>query len=180
MKTTNNVQKTILKSVAVVVSFVLISFTVSAQDFWISLLENSTFNEIALAMVESNSETNEVSTDANAFVALLDIETEDALELEDWMTNETNFSTTFSIEEEIESPLALEDWMTDNTYFPASSLSIEIETEAALEVESWMIDENNFAVKDNFNKVRNFALINESDSELELETWITDDKIWNN
>jgi hypothetical protein len=38
MKTKNNVQKTILRSAAVIVSFVLISFTVSAQDFWKRLL----------------------------------------------------------------------------------------------------------------------------------------------
>ena len=56
MKTKNNVQKAILKSLAVIISSVLISFTVSAQGFWESILENNTFNEIALAMVESNSE----------------------------------------------------------------------------------------------------------------------------
>ena len=56
MKTTNNVQKAILRSGAVVISFVLISFTVSAQEFWKKLLTNSSFNEIALAMVETSNE----------------------------------------------------------------------------------------------------------------------------
>ena len=92
MKTKNNVQKAILRSIAVVVSFVLISFTVSAQDFWKKLLENSSFNEIALAMVE----TSEGKADSESFsmpyyMGLLENETEPALKVEDWMKNE-NFS----------------------------------------------------------------------------------------
>jgi hypothetical protein len=50
MKTKNNVQKAVLRSAAVVVSFVLISFTVSAQTFWKRLLENTGFSDIAIAM----------------------------------------------------------------------------------------------------------------------------------
>ena len=61
MKTKNNVQKAILRSGAVVVSFVLISLTVSAQDFWKRLLTNSSFNEIAIAMVETSGKTEDAA-----------------------------------------------------------------------------------------------------------------------
>ena len=87
MKTKNNVQKTILRSIAVVVSFVLISITVSAQGFWKKLLENSSFNEIALAMVEtSNKEANTEPAAGDFYYSILENETEPNLELEDWMS----------------------------------------------------------------------------------------------
>ena len=57
MKTKNNVQKTILRSGAVIISFVLITFTVSAQEFWKKLIELSSFNDIAIAMIETSDKT---------------------------------------------------------------------------------------------------------------------------
>lgn len=119
MKTKNNVQKAILKSLAVVVSLVLISFTVSAQGFWESIMENTSFSEIAMAMVENNN-TNTApadaksSTDANALEATLEIEAEETLKLEEWMTNEANFIPFITIEEEVENPMELENWMVND------------------------------------------------------------------
>lgn len=150
MKTKNNVQKAILKSLAVIISFVLISLTISAQEFWESLLENNTFNGIALAMVETNPETNKALADVssltstNAFASLLEVETEEVLKLEDWMTNETNFTASFTIEEAIESPMELKDWMIDETYFAAGSMNLELETGKAQEVENWMLETEKF------------------------------------
>ena len=188
MKTTNNVQKAILKSLAVVVSFVLISFTVSAQGFWTSILENTSFNEIALAMVETSSETTTSGADAN-FAELLETEAEDALELEDWMVNEANFTTSFSIKEETESPLEMEDWMIDANYFTETTLSLEIETEEALEIEDWMIEDKNFEPETLDNETigekriivgRNFIFVHIADDELPLESWMTNNKVWRN
>ncbi len=124
MKTKNNVQKAILRSAAVVVSFVLISFTVSAQDFWKKLLENSSFNEIALAMVgiSEEIETTEATTDRFNFVLL---------------------------EEESEQALEVEDWMIDDNFLGVSVLEITEESDLDLEVEEWMLDENLFQVKEN-------------------------------
>lgn len=188
MKTKNNVQKAILKSLAVVISFVLISFTVSAQGFWESLLENNTFSEIALAMAESGSESNQASTntgstaDLNTYASLLEAETEDVLELEDWMTNETNFATSFSIEEEIESPIELENWMTDESIFSGTLMSLEIETEEAMELENWMLDAENFEVEKQKEYIAGSSINieNVKDSELELEPWMFDQNVWRN
>jgi hypothetical protein len=189
MKTTNNVQKAILKSLAVVVSFVLISFTVSAQGFWTSILENTSFSEIALAMVETNSETNHSTTaDAN-FADLLETEAEEALELEDWMVNEANFTSVFSIEEETENPLEMEDWMSNENYFTGTTLSLEIETEEALELENWMLEDRNFEPETLENKTigekriivgRDFIFVHIADEELGLESWMTNNKVWRN
>lgn len=60
MRTTKNVQKTeskaikktISKTFAIVISLVLISFTVSAQGFWKHLLVNNTYGKMAELMVE--------------------------------------------------------------------------------------------------------------------------------
>jgi hypothetical protein len=178
MKTTNNVQKTILKSLAVIVSSVLISFTVSAQGFWESLLENNTFNEIALAMVTSYSETESTLVDdgssANtaSFAGLLEEVVEEALELEDWMTNEANFTSNFTIEEVVESPMELEDWMKDETYFAVPSIRLEVDAEEALEIESWMLDSEKFNAEIEFAHVEDY--------ELDIEPWMTDSKVWKN
>jgi len=60
MRTTNNVQKTenkqlkktISKTFAIIISLVLISFTVSAQGFWKQILTNNTYGKMAELMVE--------------------------------------------------------------------------------------------------------------------------------
>ncbi len=176
MKTTNNVQKAILKSLAVVVSSVLISFTVSAQGFWESILENNTFNEIALAMVDSNSGTESTlvdagsSADVTSFASLLEEEVEETLELEDWMTNDANFTGIFTIEEAVESPMEVEDWMKDETYFAVPSISLEVGTEEALEIEDWMLDENVFS--------STLKVVEENENPLELEEWMMNKTIW--
>ena len=136
MKTKNNVQKAILRSGAVVVSFVLISFTVSAQDFWKRLLTNSSFNEIAIAMVETSGKTEASALPAKnkTEMFIFQNEAEPVLQLEDWMTN-TNFfnNITFQTEEETENPLELENWMLDENYFNSTE-----NEEHALELEGWM------------------------------------------
>lgn len=41
MKTRNNVQKAIIKTMAVIMSLVLVSITVNAQEFWKTVLKNN-------------------------------------------------------------------------------------------------------------------------------------------
>lgn len=199
MKTTNNVQKAILKSLGVVFSLVLISFTVSAQDFWKALLENSSFNEIAIAMTEGTHEPYQASadasnaTEANAFAVYLEEETEETLEMEDWMTNENYFVTNVYLEKETENPLELENWMTNEIFLNANSL-LEEETEETLELEEWMVDENYFDVKvpkETKAKKTEAAAINNKrfgprkfifdqaeDQELQIEKWMVNNKFW--
>lgn len=139
MKTKNNVQKAVLRSAAVIVSFVLISLTVSAQDFWKKLLTNSSFNEIALAMTETSKKPEpnvsaESTTTANFYMAE---ENEEALAIEGWMVNENNFTkSTFSYEEATESKINVEDWMMDEGVFESHEA-----TEPELKVEGWMISD---------------------------------------
>ena len=174
MKTRNNVQKAITKSFAVVISLVLISITVNAQDFWETVFENNSFRQIALAMAD-NSEASPASADAttnaNTFAALLEVEVEETLELEDWMINETNFYSSLTMETEVENALEIEEWMTNENLFDVSTLYMEVETEAALEVEGWMQNQDFFIVK-------TVEVTIEIENGLELESWMTDNNIW--
>ena len=201
MKATNKVQKAILKSLGVVFSIVLISFTVNAQDFWRELLEKSSFNEIAMAMTDGTHEYYHATADAitageaNAFAAFFEEETEEPLELEEWMTNENYYVSTIYLKEETENLLELESWMTNETLFNAKSL-FEEETEETIELQEWMVDGTNFDVKDyketEIVKTKETeALINNShftphksifeqakDQELEIEKWMVNNKFW--
>ncbi len=141
MKTRNNVQKAVLRSGAVIVSFILISFTVSAQDFWKRLLTNSSFNEIAIAMVETSAkkEATDVSTKKSTRVFFFQNEAEPALELEDWMTNSYYFNQSSVLwgDAVVEVPQQLENWMLDENYF-----NVPEDKEQPLELENWMTSEN--------------------------------------
>ena len=133
MKTKNNVQKTLLRWAAVLISFVLISFTVSAQDFWKRLIENSSFGNIALAMVE----TKDLPAETAYKMPAITEEKESGLNLESWMTDESAFNR-FAINVETENELNLlpGSWMfNENVFLPA------YDAEPELQLESWMVSE---------------------------------------
>ena len=144
MKTRNNVQKAITKSLAVIISLVLISITVNAQDFWKTVLENNSFSQIAMVMAEPT-EASPVSADAtttndaDAYAELFVVESEESLDLENWMMNETNFFTSVEIETEVESGLELENWMINESLFDGTAAYFELETEESLEVRKIVI-----------------------------------------
>jgi len=173
MKTKDNVQKTIKKSLAVAASILLISLTVNAQDFWKTILENNSFNTIAMAMVEvdevsSVSRETSGSPDMDAFAKYLDIEKEDELELESWMIS--NFSTPMNtVETEAENKLELEDWMMDENNFDVYPFNFGIENEKPLELENWMLNDLNF---------NRFEFQETDEEEARLESWMTNNVFW--
>lgn len=178
MKTRNNVQKAITKSLAVIISLVLLSITVNAQNFWKRVLENNSFSQIAMAMVDV-SETSTApagattANDMDAYAEYFVVESEEALDLENWMTNENNFFETVTIETEIESSLELENWMTNETLFDGTAAYFEVETEEALQTEEWMTNTNYFGVQ-------TVEIEEETENNLEVEAWMTDSNIWEN
>jgi len=144
MKTTNNVQKANLKSAVAVVVLVVV-----------------------LVLSNAISATGYNLSEMNAYLAE---ETEEALEMEAWMTNESNFCASVALEDETENTMKLESWMTNtNNFF--STVSFEAETEEALEVENWMTNESNF-----FNTV---SLENEIEEALKVENWMKNDSMFN-
>ena len=133
MKTKNNVQKTVLRTGAVIVSFVLISFTVAAHDFWKTLLTNSSFNQIALAMVETSRKPEVKTSDTKTTTAnyMYENAKDEQLVVEDWMINNVYFKPV--VFQETESKLKVEDWMKNENLF-----AVSIETESPLALENWM------------------------------------------
>ena len=174
MKTTNNVQKAITKSLAVIISLVLISITVNAQDFWRTVMENNSFSQIAMAMTD-NSEASSASVNASTTTdlsAYATVDAEEALEVENWMLAENNFFTTVNIETEVEEALEVENWMTNESLFDGMASYFKVEIEEALEVEDWMKDTNFFGVQ-------SVDVEEETEAGLEVEAWMTNAEIWN-
>ena len=170
-KAGNNIQKSISKSLAVVTSIALVSISLNAQDLDHSIFEKISFNETPLAMVHTTANTNRVSASVNTFAAFTATETEDALQLEDWMMNESNFSTSVYVETESESPMKLENWMINESLFEAHSATLEVETEETLKLEDWMKDESNFSDT-------SLQFTQETEKELQLESWMLNEDLF--
>jgi hypothetical protein len=120
MKTKNNVQKTLLSTSAVIISLVLVSFTVTAQDFWKMVITNSSFNQIALALADTREKPK---------AQLVNTET--------WIEK-------MNVEAEAEESLLVENWMKEPAHFESQQLLAAPETENSLQVEAWMFDESHF------------------------------------
>ncbi len=153
----NRIQRTFLKSF-ILIAIVVLSATVSGQNFWVSshTIYSGSFQSVAAS--ESNEEVNLTTA---GLKAMLEMEAEETLELEDWMTSEKHFGIFVHLEEEIEKPLELEEWMTNEALFSVKSAS---ETDTPLNLESWMTDEKHFGSVYTFEP--------DSDKALELEEWM--------
>jgi hypothetical protein len=124
MKTKNNVQKTALRFTAVILSFILISVTVSAQGLWKELLSSDHFKQIAFSLLENPSKIKNVVPD-----------------------KELSFTAnSFNYKEEVENPMELESWMIDDSNFDSIKIESNIviigDKENELTIESWMLDDN--------------------------------------
>lgn len=179
MKTKNNIQKTALKAVAAATGLAILSFTVNAQGALKSLFENEEINHIAMIMENANHNSfasnthNRSFTSAETFAAYLAPETEEPVNVEDWMTNENTFDGfSAALETETETEMVIEDWMMNENSFTAV-FNIETETENPLQIEDWMTDESDF---NSFSAL----LITVNESELVLEDWMMNEKIFNN
>lgn len=143
MKTKNNIQKTAIKLSVVIVSFVLISLTVNAQDLHEDFLTNNSFKVLAFAKVENPKANKTIASDKNLSISkysdFLEESIEENLEVETWMINENLFAVTIDFEVEAENQLELENWMLDDTLFNNTSLLIN-EFEEKLTIENWMLD----------------------------------------
>lgn len=138
MKTKNNVQKTILSTSAVIVSLVLISFTVTAQDFWKMVITNSSFNEIALAMADTREKPkSEPVSNETWSERLLPVEEEQNLTIENWMKESPLGGASLPMNlSETENKLNVEDWMVSD-----ADLNTKAENEMPLLTEGWMYNE---------------------------------------
>ncbi len=208
MKTTNNAQKTVngqirkmvLRGAAVIVSLVLISWSVGAQSYLEQVLNGYSYGKMAMTGIEESQEMLEANATINAIEAVhvelnnftaanfeaieaeLElqveeyhaadfVETELSIETENWMnTTETNFD---AIEAELE--LQVEE------YHAADF----IETELSSETENWMntSTEMNFeAIEETLElqvEVYDAARFVEKELSIETENWMNKSAIEN-
>jgi hypothetical protein len=165
------ISKCTLGASAVLFGAVLTSLSVNAQDLWKEFSNSATYGKMALVMDGQLNETK--NADAafeaiNAEVASLfisPIESEEALEVESWMTSEEYFNSN-DVLESTEAPLEVETWMTEEEYFNSTVDFNAVEKEANKEIESWMTTNAYF----NSNKVL------ASEPALEVEEWMLDGK----
>lgn len=114
-----------------VVSVVLVSYTVSAQDFLIRLLENSSFNDIAIVMVDTQDEDDRVGTvDSDSETLYLEEGLEEGLK-DCQELCEDHPAKLLS-----DAPRQVEKWMGNK-----AAIRLETEDEASLNIETWMISD---------------------------------------
>lgn len=172
MKTKNNIQKTVLRVVALT-GLIILGFTVNGQYELNSLFGTNETNNMAMALGKKNINYGTTLAnirnfaDANSFSANLAEETEEPLQLEDWMMDETNFSMMNLIEAETESSLEIEDWMTKENNFDINTFYMVEEIEEPMKLEDWMMNETSFSMMN--------LIDAEIESPLEIEDWMTKD-----
>lgn len=193
MKTTNNAQKTVkgqlnamvLRGSAVVFSFVLISLTVSAQEFWKQFLTSSPSGQITSQVVTEPSEFEKADAAIRAIHAefkahnsglseaiVVETEADEELKVESWMTNEILFGAdAAAIIKEEDEPLDLESWMVNGLNFSRQSIVVADEVESTLKMEAWMTEEANFNAAE---------ILTERDADLKIENWMIDSRIFTN
>lgn len=131
-----------LRAAAVLVSVVLLSFTVSAQGLWKELLSYNSFGQMARLMVEAAPVSAEIPAPAPAAVFSIQEETDAPLDVQEWMSSDNYFGNFEAIDDvDSERPLDIEPWMTDWNYF---TNRFAVENEAALPIEGWMCDSHFF------------------------------------
>ena len=134
MKTTNNVQKTNLKSMVFAAGLIVIGFSVDGQGATKSDLMNDNNNQLAFASVkmESAKITSTGKGATASLAAYLAPASEEALTVEKWMTDERNFSGTGK-NQTSERTASFE-------IITSKFVYREVNTEEELKVEPWMID----------------------------------------
>jgi hypothetical protein len=162
MKTTNITQKTekrtiensLVKTLAVVICFVLISLTGIANGYLKHLRVNNNFGKTTIQMdIQENGNLLAFASPGSVFHSsemtkissnfFNETASDNKLEVENWMINDSYFNANLVLDQEmIDAPLRMENWMLSNSNFSASDY--ETESESALKIESWMTNETNW------------------------------------
>jgi len=141
MKTIKGIQITNLKSTAVAILLLIIAGTtaVAKELPEASLKIQDEMTSLAMSEEIMENTNSGVSNDLFAYDMYLVTEREEALEIENWMNNESLFNSFALIEEATEEALEMENWMTNGNLFYSNSY-LEVENEKPLELENWMLD----------------------------------------
>lgn len=165
MKTTTNVQKTNLKSVIFAAGLIVIGFSVDGQGATkpdLTIDNNKHFAFATSRMLPATTASKGTGATAS-FAAHTAPATEEALTLENWMTDESRFDGTETLfEPAVEEALTVESWMTDETNFTGSDKKQKTEKTVVFEIytSKFMYREVNF------------------EEGLKIEPWMIDPQVW--
>ncbi|HCE56706.1 MAG TPA: hypothetical protein DER09_02640 [Prolixibacteraceae bacterium] len=163
MKTTTNVQKTNLKSVIFAAGLIVIGFSVDGQGATKPDLTINNNQQFASASVFPATTASKVKGATSSFAAYTAPATEEALTLENWMTDENRFDGTETFfEPATEETLKVESWMTDETNFTGSDKKQKTEKTVAFEI---------YTSKFMYREVND-------EEELKIEPWMIDPQVW--
>jgi len=139
------VQHVTLTMALISVSLIIMSVAANGQESMKSYYASNEADYTAFLMNETRPvSVKEANYNATAsYSALLETESENPLEVEEWMVDENNFGTFISLEAETDEPLELEEWMTDEARF-YTTFEIADEADDELKVEDWMLNSNLF------------------------------------
>jgi len=148
MKTTNNVQKSILKAGVLLSGLFFFNLSANAQGLWDKYLSGNNAKEVAIAMAENNAGQTETLKPAQksttaVFAEFLAETKEAALEFESWMSGNFSLFINCHTATETEKPLGMESWMADKIYF-RNIAGMPDATETELRLESWMVNNKNW------------------------------------
>lgn len=165
MKTTNNVQKTNLKSVVFAAGLIVIGFSVDGQGATKTTLTMDNDNQFAFAntkMVSATTNSTEKGATAS-FAAYFAPEAEEALTLEKWMTEESIYDVLgAALEPVAEEELTLESWMTEELYSGTTK-----KTEATEKIYIIEKGKTKFVFREIIEK-----------EELKIEPWMINSQLW--
>jgi len=144
-------ENVLLRSGAVIVSVVLLSFTVSAQGLWKQILTYNSFGKTAMLMVNASEASNETEVSDAGRKAPAPSKT-----------------ISFTIEPAADQLLQVEAWMTDDAYFGAYNHLLRVEQDKPLELEGWMLNDHYFSSR----------ITKDQDKDLNIEAWMLDKRFW--
>jgi hypothetical protein len=177
MKTMNSIlRKAGLETLAILAVIFITCFTLCAQgaDF-----KKILKGQDELALTESgNSELGinlNISAELVNFKAYLDVEKEEELVIENWMTDAAVFHAT---ELENENQLKVENWMVNELLFQTIPVEKNKEEEAATVKPASRPKVIGVTFPDTQFGRRTFIHIEMEDPILELENWMVDNKLW--
>ncbi len=193
MKTTNKIQKAAFTTVAAT-GLIILGFSVDSQSIFRTYLDNDEAGNYAMMGAGKKPTITDASlksrnhSETGNLKAYMAVETDEPMNLEEWMISD--FDKSDLSENETESAMELEEWMTNDSKFEVKMISLETESEEEMELEPWMIDVNKFnvnasrndtGISNTGNKVystEKFFYTQVTEKKLQLENWMFKSEAW--
>ena len=177
MKTMNSkLQKAGMESLTVLAIIIATCFTVNAQGTFYQNWLNNSEELVSLSTANTTVRNKVMSAKAANYAEFIMEDSEPELKLESWMADETHFGA-FELETEFEKELRLDEWMVNDVHFTAEETENNQEELFTILVDSKTKTIAVLYPEAQFGR-RIFLYKEMEDTELKMEHWMVDQKIW--